>query len=516
MKKQAETLKGEVKKMFLSSVNHSISQKLKLIDSIKRLGVSHHFEHEIDEALEQIHSTVSNKSTIIADGDLHFLALLFRLLRQQGYRISSDIFNKFKNNEGKFNEVLATDVQGLCSLYEATHLRAHGEDILDEALDFTYTHLKSLANQLNPSLSAQINHCLRQPFHKRVTRLEARYHITVYEEDPSHEEILLTFAKEEFNILQKMHQKEIGNITKWWKNSNFVTKVPYARERVVEPYLFLLAMSCEPPYTYGRMIVGKLTLVISLLDDTYDSYGTIQELELFTKAIQRWDISLIGPLPQCMRVVFDTIVEMHDEIESVTVKSGKSSFVMPLVKQAICSLIKAYMVEAKWCHESYIPTYDEYKANGILTSASPLMIISFLGLGEFETKKIFDWIFNDPSIIKATSIIGRLVDDIASHKFEQQRVHVASAVECCIKQYNISQQEAYNLIQKDVEDCWKVINEECLKPNDIPKFVHDCVINFARICEFLYEDQEDKYTNGELLKDCISSLLIDPICIKQN
>ncbi|KAJ1378239.1 Terpenoid cyclases/protein prenyltransferase alpha-alpha toroid [Sesbania bispinosa] len=469
--------------MFLSSVNHSISQKLKLIDSIQRLGVSHHFEHEIGEALEQIHRTISN--TITADGDLHFLALLFRLLRQQGYRISSDIFNKFKNDEGKFNEVLATDVKGLCSLYEATHLRAHGEDILDEALDFTYTHLKSLANQLNPSLAAQINHCLRQPLHKRLAWFEARYHITINEEDPSHEETLLTFAKVEFNILQKMHQKEIGNITKWWKNSNFVTKVPYARERVVEPYLFLLAMSYEPQYTYERIIAGKLIFVVSLLDDTYDAYGTIQELELFTKAIQRWDISLIGSLPQCMKVVFDTVVELHDEIEMVTVKSGKSSLVMLPVKQAICSLIKAYMVEAKWCHEGYIPTYDEYKANGILTSVWPLMLTSFLGLGEFATKK-----------------------------FEQQRVHVASAVECCMKQYNISQHEAYNLIHKDVEDCWKVINEECLKPNDIPKFVINCVLNLARTGEFMYEDQEDRYTNGEPLKDCISSLIMDPISIE--
>ncbi|KAJ1384847.1 Terpenoid cyclases/protein prenyltransferase alpha-alpha toroid [Sesbania bispinosa] len=486
MKNQAETLKGEVKKIFLSSVNHSVSQKLKLIDSIQRLGVSHHFEHEIDEALEQIHNTVSNKSTITADGDLHFLALLFRLLRQQGYQISSYIFNKFKNEQGKFNEVLVNDVQGLCSLYEAAHLRAHGEDILDEALDFTYTHLKSLANQLNPSLPVQINHCLRQNFHKRVTILEARYYITAYEEDPSHEEILLTFAKVEFNILQKMHQKEIGSITKWWKHLNFGTRVPYARDRLVEPYLFSLGMSYEPQDSNARIIVGKLFIVVSLLDDTYDAYGTIQELELFTKAIQRWDNSLIGSLPQCMKIVFDTIVELHDEIEMVTVKSGKSSFAMSPVKQAICSLAEAYMIEAKWSHEGYIPTYDEYKANGIFTSDLPLMTTTLLGLGEFATKK-----------------------------FEQQRVHVASAIECCMKQYNISQQEAYNHVHKDVEDCWKVINEECLKQTDIPKFVLNCVINSARICEFIYENHEDKYTNGELLKDYIPSLLMDSICIEQ-
>lgn len=74
------------------------------------------------------------------------------------------------------------------------------------------------------------------------------------------------------------------------------------------------------------------------------------------------------------------------------------------------------MAEAKWCHEGYIPTYDEYKVNGILTSCFPLFITSFIGLGEFANKDVFDWIFSDPNIIKVVSIIGRVLDDMGSHK----------------------------------------------------------------------------------------------------
>jgi hypothetical protein len=46
-------------------------------------------------------------------------------------------------------------------------------------------------------------------------------------------------------------------------------------------------MSYEPKYSFSRKMVGKLVVCISLLDDTYDAYGTIEELELFTQAIQR-------------------------------------------------------------------------------------------------------------------------------------------------------------------------------------------------------------------------------------
>lgn len=112
------------------------------------------------------------------------------------------------------NERLENDIEGLCSLYEAAQMRTHGDDMLDEICDFSKTKLKSLVNQLKPSPVAQVNHCLNHPINKSVPRFEAKYHMSVYEQDCSHDETLLTFAKLEFNILQRMHRKEIGTITK--------------------------------------------------------------------------------------------------------------------------------------------------------------------------------------------------------------------------------------------------------------------------------------------------------------
>ncbi|XP_020209918.1 probable terpene synthase 2, partial [Cajanus cajan] len=117
-----------------------------------------------------------------------------------------------------------------------------------------------------------------------------------------------------------------------------------------------------------------------------------------------------------MKVVFDKLVELCEEIELMTKESGKSSFVVPCFKQSIMSLTKGYMVEAKWLDKSYIPTYNEYKVNGILTTGIPLLVTSFIGPGEFATKDAFDWIFSDSKIIEAASIIGRFLDDIGSHK----------------------------------------------------------------------------------------------------
>jgi hypothetical protein len=90
----------------------------------------------------------------------------------------------------------------------------HGEDILDEALVFTTTHFESVASHLSPPLAAQVSHALKQPIRKGMPRLEARHYFSVYQEDASHNKVLLTFAKLDFNLLQKLHQKELYEITR--------------------------------------------------------------------------------------------------------------------------------------------------------------------------------------------------------------------------------------------------------------------------------------------------------------
>jgi len=90
--KQVPLLKEYVRKMIVSPVDDNFRFKLNFINSVQRLGVSYHFEHEIDEALHRIYEISTKENNIVNyDDDLHHLALLFRLLRQQGYRISSGI-----------------------------------------------------------------------------------------------------------------------------------------------------------------------------------------------------------------------------------------------------------------------------------------------------------------------------------------------------------------------------------------------------------------------------------------
>lgn len=63
-------------------------EKVKLIDSICRLGLSYHFEKEIDEVLQHIHKSYVENGEIILEDNLFSLAVLFRVLRQHGFYVS--------------------------------------------------------------------------------------------------------------------------------------------------------------------------------------------------------------------------------------------------------------------------------------------------------------------------------------------------------------------------------------------------------------------------------------------
>ncbi|KAL9457852.1 hypothetical protein AB3S75_006822 [Citrus x aurantiifolia] len=505
-------LKEEIRRM-LKALNKT-SHTLELIDAIQRLGVSYHFESEIDEILGKMHKAYRDDDLWDNENDkLYYIALQFRLFRQNGYRISADVFNTFKGSDGKFKASLAKDVRGMLSLYEATHLRVHEENILDEALAFTTSHLESIAtHQIRSPLAEQVKHALVQPIHRGLQRLEARQYIPIYHEEPSHNEALLTFAKLDFNKLQKLHQKELGDISRWWKELDFTHKLPFIRDRVAELYFWLIGVYFEPQYSFARSLLTKVLSLISIIDDIYDVYGKIEELELFTSAIERWDINAVDQLPEYMKLCYRALIDVYNELEKDLASQGKL-YRLHYAKEAMKNLVKHYLFEAKWCHQNYVPTVDEYMAVALVTSACPIFsTISFVGMGDIVTKESFEWLFSNPRSVRATSAVYRLVNDIMSHKFEQSRGHVASSVECYMKQYQATEEEAYNELRKQVSNAWKDINEDCLRPTVVPMPLLMRILNLTRVADVIYK-YEDGYTFSEVLKDIIASLFINPVPI---
>ncbi|XP_028801702.1 (-)-germacrene D synthase [Neltuma alba] len=513
MKRSIETLKEEVRKMLVSIMGKPL-MKAEMVDSIQRLGLSYHFEAEIDEVLKQIHNDSVENNEITHIEDLHSVALLFRLLRQHGYPTSADVFNKFKDEKGNFSETLTSDVEGMISLYEASHLSIHGEDILDKALAFTTNHLQSITAESNPFVAAKLNHVLNQCPYRGIPRLEARKYISIYHLHPSHNEVLLTLAKLDFNALQKLHQKEIGNICKWWNSLDVPRNLSYARGRIVESFFWGLVVIFEPQYSKGRSVLAKEISFLTLIDDTYDVYGTLDELELFTASIERWDTSCLDDLPGYMKLLYKELLNLFEKIDDEDMgKEGRSHNVDYLIKD-FKKIVQAYMTETRWLQRNYVPTTEEYlKIATITTCFTFLSMSSFICMGDIVTEDVLKWVETHPKILRAASIIGRLMDDIVSNEFEQKRKHIASLLECYMKEHGVSRQEAIDELRKMLERAWKDINEECLRPTQVPMPFLMILLNLARFMDVMYKEA-DNYTHaGGIMKEFITLQLVDPVPI---
>ncbi|XP_056167293.1 (-)-germacrene D synthase-like isoform X3 [Syzygium oleosum] len=497
----------------LAGVMDKPSRMLHWIDQIQRLGIDYHFESEIDEQLEQIHKSYSQlvHEDFKVD-DLHMVALIFRLLRQQGYNVSSEVLNKFKDSEGNFQESLITDARGLLSLYEACHLRCHGDSILDEALPFAIAHLESIdESKVSTSLAKQVKHALKQPLRRGLPRLEARRYIPLYQEEPSHDEVLLALAKLDFNLLQEQHQKELGKITRWWKDIDVPRKFPFARDRIVEMFFWTTGVYFEPEFAMGRDILTRVISLTSILDDIYDVYGTLEELTLLTEAIQKWDVDAVDGLPEYMQAYYKEFLRLYEYIENQLATKGRS-YRLIYAKEVMKKLVRAYYQEAKWFHTNYIPTLEEYMPLQLITTGyGMLATTSLVGMGDVVTKHALEWSIGDCKIVKAAQTICRLMDDVSSHQFEQERGHVVSAVELLMKYHGVSEQEAGEELHKGVIDAWKDTNEEFLRPTAVPMPILTRMLNFSRVMDVLYSDGDNYTHSGTKLKDYVTLLFVNPL-----
>ena len=109
-------------------------------------------------------------------------------------------------------ESLSRDVEGLLSLYEASYLGMHGENILEEGRDFSINNLKSLMGKLESNSGKKVRQSLEIPLYWRMPRVEALNFIDVYQNDNTKNSTLLELAKLDYNLVQSVYQLELKEL----------------------------------------------------------------------------------------------------------------------------------------------------------------------------------------------------------------------------------------------------------------------------------------------------------------
>ena len=74
---------------------------------------------------------------------------------------------------------------------------------------------------------------------------------------------------------------------RWWSNLGLAENLSFARDRLTESFMSSVGLAFEPKYTHLRKWLTKVINLILIIDDVYDVYGTLEELQHFTNAINR-------------------------------------------------------------------------------------------------------------------------------------------------------------------------------------------------------------------------------------
>ncbi|KAJ8549691.1 hypothetical protein K7X08_033398 [Anisodus acutangulus] len=500
-KTEAQKLKEEVLCLLAEIVNPLA--KLELIDSINKMALSHLFDKEIMVSLQ--HMEYAKKKDSSSEMDLYSTALHFRIFRQYGFNVPQDVFLSYMNEMGDQFEVDANmDPKTMMQLFEASHLALKDENMLNGARIFCNKNLKS-SNNIIP---------MEMPLHWKVEWYNTKRQISKHENEERGSNLkLLQLAKLNFNMVQAEHQKDLVDILRWWRKLGLIENLSFSRDRVVESFLWSVGVAFEPQHSHFRNWLTKAIIFIIVIDDVYDIYGSLKDLEIFTNAVVRWDPKEVEQLPSCMKICFWKLYDTTNDVAlAIQEQKGWKLPVSTYLQKVWAEFCKALLVEAKWDQKGYTPSFSDYLDNGWKSSGGTVLSLHvLLGLSQ-DFSQVNDFLENEQDLIYYSSLIIRLCNDLGTSAAELERGDVSSSVLCYMKKENVKEDVAREYIKNMVTETWKKMNKHCFEQySPSLRSLVKYIMNIARVTHFIYLNGDgfgvqDRETREQILSSLVESL----------
>ncbi|KAG9157608.1 hypothetical protein Leryth_027288 [Lithospermum erythrorhizon] len=158
----------------------------------------------------------------------------------------------------------------------------------------------------------------------------------------------------------------------------------------------------------------KIIVFIDMIDDVYDVYGTLDELELFTDAILRWDVNAVENFPHYLKLCFLVTYNGINEVAYDALKEHGIDTIQYL-KKVWGDLCKAYLQEAKWYFSGYKPTLKEYINNGWVSITTPIVLLhAYIGTANPINREELEGIANYHKILQIGGTLFRYADDLGT------------------------------------------------------------------------------------------------------
>ncbi|ESQ30641.1 hypothetical protein EUTSA_v10012075mg, partial [Eutrema salsugineum] len=220
-----------------------------------------------------------------------------------------------------------------------------------------------------------------------------------------------------------------------------------------------------------------------------------------------WDIDddAMDGLPDYLKHVAKFIIDTFQEFGRQLQSESGGSYSLEATIEYCKNLVRANLQLAKWARAGYLPSIDEYLDVAGVEIAVYFTLAGILMAMDHNIckKEAYDWLKSREKLAKAMTIKAR-VDDMS-------RGYVTNSVNCYKKQYGVTEEEAFRGLRQMVADGDKLMNEEFLKPINVPHEVLKLFHDTLRAINVSY-DKDDGFTRpGKHLKSHITSMFGDLI-----
>ncbi|XP_022852505.1 isoprene synthase, chloroplastic-like [Olea europaea var. sylvestris] len=283
----------------------------------------------------------------------------------------------------------------------------------------------------------------------------------------------------------------------------------------MESFFWSVGMVFEPQFSECRKGLTKVVKLVTIIDDVYDVYGSLEELEQFTDAVERWDINALQHLPGCMKICFLALYNTVNNMAYDVLKE-QGQVVLPQLTKVWADLCRLFLKEAQWSCNKHIPTFDEYLSMGWLSSSGPLLLVhAYFLMNKNITNEEIEF-FNDyPALLRYTSTIFCLCNDLSSSKAEIERGETANAISCYMHEKSVSEEVAREYIKSLIDENWRMINKELVSSSIFSKSFIEIAINLARIAQCHYQYGNAHSDPNDITRNRVLSVIIEPIQLTQ-
>ncbi|OAY80111.1 Ent-kaur-16-ene synthase, chloroplastic [Ananas comosus] len=354
-----------------------IHTQLCMVDTLEKLGISRQFTFEIRTILDRIYRCWLENDEELSS-DMATCAMAFRLLRMNGFDVSSDGLSRFAEAHNFHNSLQGhlKDMKTVLEFHKASQIKiSDSEQVLDK-LGSLLKEKYLLIQNILPRYLQEADYVLKFPFYANLERLEhkrniehfdvANYQIlkTSYKSFCTSDD-LLKLAVEDFSSCQSIYRKELQHLQSWVRE-NRLDQLGFARDKLTYCYLSAAATLYSPELTDARISWAKNGVLTTVVDDFFDIGGSQEELKNL--------ISLVE------------------------------------------NLMRSMMNEAEWLRNKTVPTIEQYMENGFVSFALGPIILPAL---YFVGPKLSEEAVADPEcheMFRLVSTCGRLLNDLQGYE----------------------------------------------------------------------------------------------------